>query len=120
MDQFGEESEDAPLKWFAGESVAEQVGVAGRHGVVGGPGVVELTGNAHAVSRWLTSANSASNLIEPQSVMTFASPSADCGACWSSMRFMIGERAGQVYRRPLDVRSRRRQGVLTVKDGWRS
>jgi len=44
------------------------------------------------VSRWLTSANSASNVVEPQSVMIFASPSAACGAGWSSMRFVIAER----------------------------
>src|SRR3954452_1189864 len=44
------------------------------------------------VSRWLTSANSASNVVEPHSVITLASPSADCGACWPSMKSMIGQR----------------------------
>lgn len=30
---------------------------------------------------------------EPQSVITFASPSADCGSCWpSTMRFIVRER----------------------------
>ena len=42
----------------------------------------------------------ASNLVEPQSVMTFASPSPDCGACWSSMRFMIGERQDESIAAP--------------------
>jgi hypothetical protein len=33
-------------------------------------------------------------------VMTFASPSADCGACWSSMRFMIAERQDESIAAP--------------------
>src|SRR5687767_279400 len=32
--------------------------------------------------------------------MTVASPSADCGACWSSMRFMIGERQDESVATP--------------------
>src|SRR5207249_3953813 len=59
-----------------------------------------ITTQPSIVSRWLTSANSASNLVEPQSVMTFASPSADCGACWSSMRFMIAERQDESIAAP--------------------
>jgi hypothetical protein len=45
--QLGEERQDAPLERFAGEGLTKQSGVADRHGVVGGPGVVEPTGNAH-------------------------------------------------------------------------
>jgi hypothetical protein len=30
-------------------------------------------------------------------VMTFASPSADCGVCWFSTRFIIGERQDESY-----------------------
>src|SRR3954451_8723260 len=50
-----------------------------------------ITTQPSIVSRWLTSANSASNVVEPHSVITFASPSADCGACWPSMSSMIGQ-----------------------------
>jgi hypothetical protein len=42
-------------------------------------------------------------LVEPQSVMTFASLSADRGACWSSMRFMIGELQDAFVAAPLDI-----------------
>lgn len=75
-DQFGEEREDAPLERFVGEGVAEQVGVADRHGVVGGPGVVEPSGNAHAVHDSADAANGfglADAMIDlvPEHVVTF-------------------------------------------------
>src|SRR6478736_5734307 len=67
-----------------------------------------ITTHPCIVSRWLTFANSASNLVEPHSVTTFASPSADCSACWSSMRSMIADRqdeTGAGLRHPLGRRA---------------